>query len=282
MALAHVAGADLDDPVRQTEPGDQRLGAADHLDQQVRRLLAASATARISTLSNSWARSMPRVSRPGRAGLAAVARCVRHHPQRQLLGIDHLAGVDRGERHLGRGDAPQIVALDVVGVVGELRELTGRRQRRRGDQRRRTDLLELVDVAVECVLAQRPRHRRAVAALHREHRTTDLGGTLVVEDAERGTRLPVRHPPVLGELGGQADRALDDRVVGVARAIGRVGMREVGDAQQHIAQIALHDVELVGQHPLVVAERPAAQLQFFGAGDVAVASQLADLPSTAR
>ena len=41
-------------------------------------------------------------------------------------------------------------------------------------------------------------------------------------------------------------------------------MRQVGDPQQQIAQIVLDDVELVGQHPLVVAERATAQLQLLG------------------
>ena len=73
---------------------------------------------------------------------------------------------------------------------------------------------------------------------------------------------------------GQVDRALDDRVVGVAGAVGRVGVRQVGDAQQQVAQLVCDDVELVGQHPLVLAERAAARLQLLGAGDVAVAAQL--------
>ena len=53
-------------------------------------------------------------------------------------------------------------------------------------------------------------------------------------------------------------------------------MRDVGDAQQHVAQVTLHDLELVGQHPLVVAERPAAQLQFLGTVRVAGTAQLPD------
>ena len=63
VALAHVAGADLDDAVRQLELGDGALGPPDHLVEQTRRLIGV-ARARISTLSNSWERSMPRVSRP--------------------------------------------------------------------------------------------------------------------------------------------------------------------------------------------------------------------------
>ena len=204
------------------------------------------------------------------------------NPQRQVFGVDHLAGIDRGQRHLGRWDAPQIVTLDVVGIVGELRQLTGRRQRRRRDERRRTDLFELVDVAIERVLAQRPRQRRAAAALHREHRPTDLGGALVVEDAERCAGLPVRDSSMLGELRGEVDRSLDERVVFLAVAIGGVGMRKVGDAQQHVAQIALDDVELVGQYPLVVTECTTAQLQFLSTFACRLCGAVHRRPSTGR
>ena len=106
-----------------------------------------------------------------------------------------------------------------------------RRQRRRRDERRRADLLEGVGVAVEGELAQRPTQRRPEAAGHREHRPADLDRPLVVEDAERGARLPVRHALVLGELVGQAERSVDDGVVGVGRAVGGVGVGQVGDAR---------------------------------------------------
>ena len=42
------------------------------------------------------------------------------------------------------------------------------------------------------------------AAGHREHRAADLDRPLVVEDAEGGARLPVRHALVLGELAGES------------------------------------------------------------------------------
>ncbi len=53
-------------------------------------------------------------------------------------------------------------------------------------------------------------------------------------------------------------------------------MGHVGDAQQHIAQIGLDDLVLVGQHPLVVAERTTAKLELLGTVRVAVAAQLPD------
>ena len=176
-------------PTQLVQHGGRLLGRGEREDLDLVELVGAQHAAGVA---------------PGRARLAAVARRVRHHPHRQLSVVEHLAGVDRGERHLGGGDAPQVVALDRVGVVGELGQLAGGGQRRGGDQRRRADLLERVGVAVERVLAQRPGQRGAEAALHGEHRAADLRGPLVVEDAERGGGLPVRHPLVVGERVGQA------------------------------------------------------------------------------
>ena len=82
---------------------------------------------------------------------------------------------------------------------------------------------------------------------------------------------------MLGKHVGQADRPGDHRVVGVADTVGRVGMRKVGDAQQQMAHLRLHIVVLVGQHPLVVAQRAAARLQCLGLFGVAGLAQRADL-----
>ncbi len=43
--------------------------------------------------------------------------------------------------------------------------------------------------------------------------------------------------------------------------------------KQHVAQVALDDIELVRQDPLVIAERAAAQLQLLGTMRVTVATQ---------
>ena len=54
-------------------------------------------------------------------------------------------------------------------------------------------------------------------------------------------------------------------------------MGQVGDPQQQLSQIALHDIELVGHHALLIAECPAPRLHLLGTGHVAAAAQLADL-----
>ena len=46
--------------------------------------------------------------------------------------------------------------------------------------------------------------------------------------------------------------------------------------QQYVTQIALDDVELVGEHPLVIAEGTTAHLQFLGTLGVTVAAQFTD------
>ena len=140
-----------------------------------------------------------------------------------------------------------------------------------------TDLLEGVGVAVEGELAQRPPERRPEPAGHGEHRAADLDRPLVVEDAERGRRLPVRHALVLGELARHVERAVDDDVVGVRRAVGDVGVDEVREAEQHVAQGGRHALVLVGERPLLLAEAAALGLLGLGGRRVAGAAQLADL-----
>ncbi|MEJ7720248.1 MAG: hypothetical protein WKF58_07250 [Ilumatobacteraceae bacterium] len=149
----------------------------------------------------------------------------------------------------------------MVRVVGELRQLAARRQRRRGDERRWADLLESVGVAVEGVLAQRPGERRAEATLQVEHRAADLHRPFGVEDAERGAGLPVRHALVQGKLVRHPDRPVDHRVVGVTRAVGRIRMRHIGNPEQHLPQRGLRQTVLRGEILLVRSELSAARLQ---------------------
>ena len=104
-----------------------------------------------------------------------------------------------------------------------------------------------------------------------------LIGALVVEDAERRRRLPVRDPLVVGVAVEQTDRPGDERVVVLARAVGGVGVRQVGDAEQESAQRDVDLVVLDGQRPFGVAERPALVLQRSAASTSPVATQRTDL-----
>ncbi len=186
-------------------------------------------TARISTLSNSWARSMPRVSRPAepasrrKHGVYAISRTGRRSSSiassrySDVSGTSAVGIAHRSSRSIVKassanfGSWPEAVSVAVVTSDG------GRISSKR------------VGVAVQGELAQRPAHRGAEAAGHREHRPADLDRPLVVEDAEGGPGLPVRHLAVGGEGVGQADRAVHHRVVGVGGAVGGVGVGQVGD-----------------------------------------------------
>jgi hypothetical protein len=60
---------------------------------------------------------------PIAAGLAAEARGVAHHFDRQLFGVQDLVAVEVGDGHLGRGDQIEVVHRGVVHLaflVGQL------------------------------------------------------------------------------------------------------------------------------------------------------------------
>ena len=63
----------------------------------------------------------------------------------------------------------------------------------------------------------------------------------------------------------------------VARTVGRVGVGQVGDAQEQVAQAGGHVVRLGGEGLLLLAGGAAAGLELLGGGRVAVAAGLADL-----
>jgi len=183
--------------------------------------------------------------------------------------------MQRRERCLCRGDTPQIVAADVVCVVGELRQLSGDGQRLSGDQRRRTNLFICIGVAVERVLTQRARHGGPEPALHREHRAGNLDRALGIEDAQCCSRLPVRHALVVSESLGHLQRAAYHLVVVAARTVAHLRMRQVGDAQQQVAQHRLDFGVLGIERLLPLAERTAFCHQRLGI--FLVATELADL-----
>ena len=168
--------------------------------------------------------------------------------------VDDLAGVHRRERDLGGRNHPEIVTLDGVSIVGELGKVAGGGQGGRAHHGGRTDLLEHVGVAIESQLAQRSSERRTGTSLHGEHRRCDLGGPLAVEDSEFGRCLPVRNPLVIGERGRHLQRTLDERVLVVTGSVGCIGMRQIGDAQQHFTKFGLDLVGLGGQSVLFGTE----------------------------
>ena len=103
--------------------------------------------------------------------------------------------MQRRERHLGRRDGPQVVALDVVGVVGELRQVAGRDHRLGEHERGRPDLLVGVGVAVEARAARSARSSRAPQPRYIVNiDPLILAARSRVEDAELGRRCPSAAP----------------------------------------------------------------------------------------
>ena len=67
---------------------------------------------------------------------------------RQVGGVQHFARDHRGEGDLGGGDRPQIITLEVIGVVSKLGEMAGANHRLGFDNRRRPYFFEGVAIAV--------------------------------------------------------------------------------------------------------------------------------------
>ena len=82
---------------------------------------------------------------------------------------------------------------------------------------------------------------------------------------------------MLGELVGQPVRAVDDDVVVLRRAVRRIGVRQVRDGEQDVAELGGDAVVLDCQRLLALAEGTALAPERFGAADVAVPAEAADL-----
>ncbi len=117
-----VARAQVEHPVGQLELLEHRLGPPQDVGLRVERALGRGVGEQLHLVELVHPQQAAGVA-PGRARLAPVARRRGGEAQRQLRLLQDLAAVHRGQRHLGRRDQPQVVALDVVGVVGELRQV---------------------------------------------------------------------------------------------------------------------------------------------------------------
>ena len=100
--------------------------------------------------------------------------------------------------HLGGRDGPEVVALDVVGVLLELGEVSGRHHGLGEHHGGRPHLFERVGVAVEGERGQCPEQSRTETAVEREHRSRELRPPLHVQQAQVHADLPVGYPLGLG------------------------------------------------------------------------------------
>ncbi len=189
----------------------------------------------------------------------------------------------RRERHLGRRDQPQVVALDVVGVVGELGQVPRRSHRLGEHDGRWADLLVVRRVAVDGEGRQRAEQARARPAVEREHGAGQPCPAFHVEQLQGLADLPVRHllvvrPARLGTpevLPRPPPADLD--VVVLALPVGRVLGWDVGEEEQSDAHLLLRRVGLGGGRALVCTEGATAGAELGGLGVVALLLGLPDL-----
>ncbi len=182
---AHVARAEQHAAVVQAQPLQHGLGGARHaLVLGVR--CSGVVTDTISTLANWCWRIMPRVSRPAEPASARKQLRQRREAQRQLALVDHPLAREVGQRHLGGGDQPVVVAGAEL-VVAELRQLRRAEHGGVAHQHRRVDLLVAVpvDVQVDHVLAERAVQPRQRALEHHEARAGHLRRGVEVHQPER-------------------------------------------------------------------------------------------------
>ena len=173
----------------------------------------------------------------GAARLLAEARRERAVLERQLAGVQHLAGVDVRQLHLGRGDEVQALG-GVEQVFLELRQLAGAGERLGvGHGRAPPFLVAARRVRVGHEVDEGALQAGAQAAQQDEAAGGQLHRALEVDDAQLGAQVPVRlHLEAFGdEVARRAPTAHFGVVVLVVAHRRGVG-RHVRRGQQQLAQ----------------------------------------------
>ena len=110
--------AQVDDAVLEFQLPQEGLGPSHHVG--VLGDCSALAKTKRSTLSNSCTRSRPRVCcDPAEPASRRVTGGAGRQPDGEVGLLEDLVVEHRRQRHLGSGDGPQVVALEVIGIVGE-------------------------------------------------------------------------------------------------------------------------------------------------------------------
>ena len=162
------------------------------------------------------------------ARFGAKARCVRTIGDGEVGLREDLVPVEVRDRHLGRGRQEPVRPLEAEEILLELRELARAEQGRGVHEERGQDLrvAVLTRVHVQEELDEGAGEERRPSLQHREAGTGDLGRALEVENAERGTKVPVRLRREV-ETRRLAPRLQDD-VLGFVGSLGNGSVRNVG------------------------------------------------------
>src|SRR5437773_888548 len=233
-----VAGAHLHDAVREAEPAAHVLGVVEQTRQLCVRGLRPHELHQLDLVELVPALDAAHVA-PRRHLLAPEAGRVGHVADRQPLRLQHLVAVEVGDRHLGRGDEPQVLLGVAVEVVAELGEVPGADQALALHHRRRVDLdvAVLARVEVEHPGDERALEARARAAQHVEARAGDLDAALEVDDAELRPQVPVRERREIEAA--RLAHAAHDHVRGLVGTDGHVGVRQVGHLEHAALEVRL-------------------------------------------
>ena len=172
-----------------------------------------------------------------RTGLAAETRRVGAEADGQTIGVESFVAIQVGDGNFGGGDQPEVMFLTLEEVVGEFGQLAGAEQAGGVDHERRQNLgvAVLARVDVEHEVDEGALEARADAPVDGEAGAGDFGGTLEIQDAEFGAKIPVGFglEIELARLAAAADLHV---VIGTA-ADGHGFMRQVRDAGEEIAEL---------------------------------------------
>jgi hypothetical protein len=177
---------------------------------------------------------MPAVSRPADAGLGPEAQRMRGHTGGGGSLVDDVARDDIGQRHLGGGDQPPAIRR-LVAVLAEFRQLAGAVHGL--GSRTRTGPLTSVrpfsSVWMSSMNCASARCRRATAPEQDEAGAGELRGGLEIH-ARRDAGISKCSFGVKSKARGAP--AVDLDIVVLVRAVGHVGVGQVGDAGEQVAQ----------------------------------------------
>src|SRR6202050_2446183 len=139
---------------------------------------------------------------PGGHFLAPKTRRIRGQVNRQSIGVEYLARIHTGQRHLGGWDKPEILLLVAIHRVLELRQMCAADHRRgiHHQGRRDFEITLLLGLHVEHPRDQRTLEPRTRAEQKMKSSAGDFYSALEIDNAQRLAELPMRFGFERGKL----------------------------------------------------------------------------------
>jgi len=236
----------------ETKGVEEPLGLRRHLLEGIQAPLWRLVAYDLDLVELMYAKEATGVS-PRCPGLAPKAGRVGRVPDREVLRFQQLVAMHVRDGHLGRRDRPEVVALRVVRLLGELRQLSGSRERLGVHEIRHAhfDVSVLAGVPVEEEVDKAPLESSTCTDQHRKTGPGDLRPAGKIKDPERLGEFPVRARLEV-EDGGVTRRLLDairPFVTGRHVRMGKVGQPDerLLDAALRVAHPLVEDIDLVSE-----------------------------------